>query len=99
MDNAECDGLLAGAGGKLALAAANSMNFVSSCPPGTWVGDNHALYNIANPTCTYGFDERCTLAAGANQATCPHQLGLQPVLTSAPVYNIEYPSGQRTLAP
>ncbi|KAF3767330.1 hypothetical protein M406DRAFT_31975, partial [Cryphonectria parasitica EP155] len=98
VDNSECSDLLTDGSGKLAFAAANSMNFISSCPSGTWVGDNYALYNIANPTCTYGYDEVCTLDAGANQPTCPHQLGAQPALTSAPVYNIEYPSGQKQLA-
>ncbi|PSS05260.1 hypothetical protein BD289DRAFT_464279 [Coniella lustricola] len=98
VDNSECSSLLTGASGKLAFSAANSMDFISSCAAGSWVADNHALYNIANPTCTYGYDEVCTLASGANQATCAHQLGSQEALTSAPVYNIEYPSGQKVLA-
>ena len=49
--------------------------------------------------CTWGYDEKCTLDwPAANQATCPHGLGTPEALTSAPVYNIQYPSGKKVLA-
>lgn len=100
---ADCKGLLrSGAGGKLPLSAANSMNFLAAClgDADSWVAQHYALYNILDPLCTLGYDEKCKLdwAGGANQATCDHTLGLQAELTSAPVYNIEYPSGQKVLA-
>lgn len=94
---ADCAGLLKTDG--LPLSAANSMNYLASClaDADSWVGRNHVLYNIADPICSVGFDEKCTLDwdAGANQATCPHTLGLQNELTTDPVYNIEYPTGQK----
>lgn len=86
----------------LPLSAANSMNYVASCleESDSWVGQNYGLYNIADSLCSLGYDEKCTLDwdAGANQATCTHQLGSQATLTSAPVYNIRYPTGQKVLA-
>lgn len=96
----ECSDLLSGAGGKLGLTAANSMNFVSSCSSSTWVGQNYALYNIINPVCTYGYDEICTLPPPevSNQPTCPHTLGLTTPLTTQPVWNIDYGTGQLSLA-
>jgi len=95
----ECTSLMQD--GKLALSAANSMNYLASCldQPGSWVADNYVLYNIQTPTCTLGYDETCTLDwPSQNQATCPHQLGLQTPLTTDPVYNIQYPTGQLVLA-
>lgn len=93
----DCKGLIKTDG--LPLSAANSMNFLASCleDADSWVGQNYVLYNIADPICSIGYDEKCTLdwAAGANQATCPHTLGLQNELTTDPVYNIEYPTGQK----
>lgn len=98
----QCTDLLAGAGGKLALSASNSINFVAECyeQSGSWVSQNYALYNIVTPVCTYGFDETCTidLAAGQNQPTCPHTLGLTVPLTTDPVYNIQYGTGKLVLA-
>ncbi|KAK3938556.1 hypothetical protein QBC46DRAFT_265164 [Diplogelasinospora grovesii] len=85
------------ANGRLPLSAANSMNYLSSClnQPSSWVAQNHELYNILNPTCTYGYDEVCTLnLAVSNQPTCPHQLGVPAVLTSDPVYDIQYGTGK-----
>lgn len=86
----------------LPLSAANSMNFLFSClaDDSSWVAQNHVLFNIQDSVCSLGYDEKCTLdwQDGANQPTCPHTLGLAPALTSAPVYNIEYPSGQEVLA-
>lgn len=89
----ECSDIL-NSTGKLPFAAANSMNQLALCldvGDDNWTAANYELYNIANPTCTYGYDEECTLDWPAeNNPVCPHQLGAQPVLTSDPVYNIEY---------
>jgi len=86
----------------LPLSAANSMDFLFSCleQPDSWVGQNHILYNIDDSVCSLGYDEKCSLdwQAGANQPTCPHQLGLQTPLSSSPVYNIRYPTGQKVSA-
>lgn len=86
----------------LPLSAANSMNFLFSClaDQSSWVAQNYVLFNIQDSVCSLGYDEKCSLdwESGANQPTCPHTLGLAPALTSAPVYNIEYPSGQEVLA-
>lgn len=100
VDPSECAGLITEPSGRLAFAAANSMNFVTSCPAGTWVGDHLALYNIVNPVCTYGYDELCELPdpSQGNQPICPHTLGLTDPLTSQPVYNIDYGTGQTSLA-
>jgi len=72
------------------------MNFLASCGPDTWVGQNFALYNIANTACTLGKDEQCQypdVAAGYNQPTCPSMLGNQDPLEGCAVENIEYQSG------
>ncbi|KAK3504174.1 hypothetical protein B0T13DRAFT_486758 [Neurospora crassa] len=50
-----------------------------------------------------GYDEKCTLAAGANQATCPHALGSGAAVsitnpTDHKVMNIEYPTGKEVPA-
>lgn len=96
----ECGGLINTDG--LALSASNSMDYLFSClaDDSSWVAQNYVLYNIADSLCSVGYNEKCTLnvASGANQATCPHALGSPAVLTSQPVYNIEYPSGQKVLA-
>jgi hypothetical protein len=87
--------------GKLPLSAANSMNFVASClaQPDSWVAKNHILYNVLDSICTLGHDEKCILDwPAANQAACPHTLGLPESLTDAPVYNIKYPTGETVLA-
>lgn len=98
----DCADLLHTGGKGLPLSAANSMNFLASClaDDASWVGQNYVLYNIADPVCSLGYDEKCDLDwdAGANQATCTHQLGLQASLTSDPVYNIRYPTGEKVLA-
>jgi len=86
---------------KLALSAANSMNYLSSCldDKNSWVAKNYALYNIMDPLCTLGHDEVCTLDLSvSNQAKCPTTLGIPDSLKSAPVYNIRYPSGEKVLA-
>ncbi|KAI1406449.1 hypothetical protein F4819DRAFT_158706 [Hypoxylon fuscum] len=96
----DCADLITEPQGKLAFSAANSMNFITSCSASTWVGQNYALYNILNSQCTYGYDETCTLPppSEGNQATCPHQLGTPAVLTTQPVYNIDYGTGKESLA-
>lgn len=87
----------------LAMSASNSMNFLFSClaDASSWVAQNFVLYNIADPLCSVGYNEKCTLpdlSTGANQATCAHTLGAAALLTSQPVYNIMYPSGEKMLA-
>ncbi|KAI1655671.1 hypothetical protein F4813DRAFT_391521 [Daldinia decipiens] len=89
----DCAHLINEPKGRLALSAANGMNFYGTCD-----NTKTALYNIANPVCTRGYDEVCTLAAGANQATCPHTLGSLDALTSQPVWNIDYGTGKLSLA-
>ncbi|KAH7190351.1 hypothetical protein BKA60DRAFT_602039 [Fusarium oxysporum] len=61
VDTSECRHLLHQ--GKLPLSAANSMNYVSSCisQPTSWVAQNYQLYNINDPVCKYGVDEKCSL--------------------------------------
>ncbi|KAI6086988.1 hypothetical protein F4821DRAFT_269745 [Hypoxylon rubiginosum] len=101
-DASACAGLIRTDGAKLPLSAANSMNFLASClaRPDSWVAKNYVLYNILDSTCAWGHDETCTLDdwPAANQATCPSALGDPVALTSAPVYNIKYPSGQTVVA-
>ncbi|KAI1466390.1 uncharacterized protein F4812DRAFT_460663 [Daldinia caldariorum] len=89
----ECAGLIKEPEGRLAISAANGMNFFETCG-----NTKTVLYNIANPVCTRGYDEVCTLAPGANQATCAHQLGSLDSLTSQPVWNIDYGTGALSLA-
>lgn len=106
VDVSKCSGLINTSGSALPLSAANSMNYLNMCLEekaagnDSWVGDNYILYNIADPICTYGHDEKCTLAdwPTQNQATCPHTLGDPVALTSDPVYNIRYPTGEKVVA-
>ncbi|KHN94867.1 Cerato-platanin [Metarhizium album ARSEF 1941] len=85
--------------GKLPVSAANSMNFISSCPASTWVGQNHELFNIQDPVCHFGVDQTCTLdMSKSNQPQCPSPLGLNTPLTGQEVYNIEYSTGNKVLA-
>ncbi|KAH8896695.1 hypothetical protein GQ53DRAFT_778692 [Thozetella sp. PMI_491] len=97
-----CAGLIHSANGGLPLSGANSINYLASClnQPSSWVAQNYQLYNILNPTCTYGYDEICSPLnlAVSNQPTCPHQLGVPAILTTAPVYNVEYGTGRLVLA-
>ncbi|KAL2752024.1 hypothetical protein ACRALDRAFT_1066121 [Sodiomyces alcalophilus JCM 7366] len=99
VDPSECADLL-DEGGKLPLSAANSMNYVASClDNGSWAGKNHVLYNIANPTCTIGHNEKCSLdLAVSNQPDCPSGLGTGGVLKGNQVKNIEYGTGEVTVA-
>ncbi|KAK0387100.1 hypothetical protein NLU13_5413 [Sarocladium strictum] len=101
LDASECDDLINTKGSKLPFSAANSMNFIASCleQKDSWVGENYVLYNIIDSICTMGFDETCELDFPAmNQPTCPHTLGDQARLTSQPVYNILYPTGEKVKA-
>jgi len=100
VDVSYCSDLILTDDGKLPLSAANSMNYLASClETDSWVGNNYVLYNILDAICTLGYDEKCTLDwPSANQAACPHTLGLPNVLTTAPVYNIQYPTGNSVLA-
>jgi len=101
VDASECADLIRTSGNKLPLSASNSMNFLSSCleQQGSWVAQNYVLYNILDPICSYGFDEICSLDFPAqNQAKCPHPLGTPVALTTDPVYNIRYPTGEKVLA-
>jgi len=57
------------------------------------------MYNIMDSLCTLGFDEKCSVDLSvSNQPKCPNTLGLPVKLTSQPVYNIRYPSGEVVLA-
>ncbi len=102
VDPSKCASLIHTGDGRLPLSAANSMNFLSSClaQADSWVAKHYALYNILDPICSWGYDEKCTLDnwPAQNQATCTHPLGSPVALTSDPVYNVEYPSGKTVLA-
>lgn len=101
VDASQCADLIHTSGKAIPLSAANSMNFLSSClaQPDSYVAKHHMLYNICDSLCSLGNDETCTLDLSvSNQPSCPHMLGIQTVLTSVPVYNIKYPSGQKVLA-
>lgn len=77
------------------------MNFVAACPATSWIGQNYALYNIANPqACTLGVDEVCDYVPSvSNQPSCPSStLGVQTKLTSQPVWNVVYGTGKKVLA-
>jgi hypothetical protein len=101
LDASACADLIYTNDGKLPFSAANSMNFVASCmaQEKSWVGSHYTMYNIMDPLCTLGFDEKCELDLSvSNQPKCPNTLGLPEKLTSQPVYNIRYPSGEVVLA-
>lgn len=86
--------------GKLPLAAANSMNYVASClsQPKSWVAQNYALYNINDPVCKHGVDEKCHLnLAVSNQPECPSGLGSVKE-TNLKVENILYGTGKKVAA-
>lgn len=101
VDASECKDLIKTKGHKLPLSASNSMNFLASCldQDDSWVAENYVLYNILDSICTLGYNEECNLDwPTANQAKCPHMLGMPTALDAAPVYNIRYPSGELVLA-
>jgi hypothetical protein len=97
----ECSDLIDTDSGRLPLSAPNSMNYLASCldQPDSWVARNHELFNILDPLCSIGHDESCELDwPTANQAACPHQLGLPDELDSAPVFNVQYGTGELIVA-
>ncbi|PKS10360.1 hypothetical protein jhhlp_002111 [Lomentospora prolificans] len=101
VDAGECADLILTDDGKLPLSASNSMNYLASCldQPSSWVAKNYQLWNVLDPVCQWGCDEKCTLDwPNANQADCPSGLGTAKVLTDTPVYNIQYGSGKTVLA-
>jgi hypothetical protein len=86
--------------GKLPLAAANSMNYVASClsEPKSWVAQNYQLYNIMDPVCKNGVNEKCHLnLAVSNQPECPSGLGSVKELKMK-VENIMYGTGEKAAA-
>ncbi|KAH7113584.1 hypothetical protein EDB81DRAFT_921525 [Dactylonectria macrodidyma] len=86
--------------GKLPLTASNSMLYVASClsQPNSWVAKNYRLYNIADPICKWGVDERCTLnLAVSNQPSCPSGLGASTA-SGLKVTNIAYGTGKVVVA-
>ncbi|KAF9877866.1 hypothetical protein CkaCkLH20_04442 [Colletotrichum karsti] len=92
----ECKELIKTKSKKLPLSASNSMNFLASCldQKDSWVAKNFALYNMLDSICSWGYDEGCELDwPTANQPTCKHSLGMPVELTDAPVYNVQYPTG------
>jgi hypothetical protein len=100
-DPSKCQGYISTSGHKLPLSAANSMDFLASClaEPNSWVAKNYVMYNILDSLCSWGFDETCTVnLTASNQPKCQHELGDPVPLSGNPVYNIEYPSGQKVLA-
>ncbi|KAH7186952.1 hypothetical protein BKA60DRAFT_666975 [Fusarium oxysporum] len=84
VDTSECRHLLHE--GKLPLSAANSMNYVSSCisQPTSWVAQNYQLYNINDPVCKYGVDEKCSLDLTISN----------PIQMESRVKNIAYGTGE-----
>ncbi|KAI1639707.1 hypothetical protein F4809DRAFT_656016 [Biscogniauxia mediterranea] len=99
-DASACADVLNGTAGRAAIPmSAPTQNWLSACPEGSWARANYLLYNIYDPVCRYGYDEECAWdpSQGANPV-CPHQLGAQPVLTTAPVWNVDYPTSDMSLA-
>lgn len=109
-DSPECKSLIYDPEGKLPLMGANSMNFFSSCPEGSWVKNNTQFWNLNDDRCSTGWNEKCTLLPGDNQPTCQpgHLLGYggseHPVLGPADlkgdhkVVNIDYMTGKESAA-
>ncbi|KAF5969990.1 hypothetical protein FBULB1_9899 [Fusarium bulbicola] len=78
--------------GKLPLSASTSMGYVASClsEPNSWVAQNYELFNINDPICKYGVDEKCYLnLAISNQPECPSGLGVGGELNLT-VQDIQY---------
>ncbi|ORY70925.1 uncharacterized protein BCR38DRAFT_415461 [Pseudomassariella vexata] len=100
VDMDECAELIHADGGKLALSASNSMNFLFSCLegyPDGWLAQNYALYNVLDPICSWGRDELCNIdwGGGANQPTCPSTLGVPAQMgADDTVFNVQYGTGR-----
>ncbi|KAI4867278.1 hypothetical protein F4820DRAFT_214303 [Hypoxylon rubiginosum] len=92
----ECADLITEPTGRLAFSAPTGMNTVGSCLGNAWFAENYVLYNIYTSQCTFGYDEVCTLEGNLPQ--CGHTLGETAVLTTQPVYNIDYGTGKLSLA-
>ncbi|KAF5251098.1 hypothetical protein FANTH_3771 [Fusarium anthophilum] len=95
----ECKDLLDD--GKLPLSAATSMGYVEPClkEPRSWAANNFVLYNIFDPLCKYGVNEKCHLdLALSDQAECPSGLGSMSNL-NLNVKNIIYGSGKSVATP
>ncbi|KAM3075550.1 hypothetical protein ACMFMG_007692 [Clarireedia jacksonii] len=102
MTDPNCQALITSSDKNIGVSAANSGNYVSQCQadPSSWVSTHLTLWNIATNTCTLGYDEVCTLdLAVSTQASCGHMLGSQNPLTTVPVYNSQYGTGVKVLAP
>ncbi|KAI0598214.1 hypothetical protein F4775DRAFT_592723 [Biscogniauxia sp. FL1348] len=96
-DVAACADLFNGTAGRLAVPlAAPTQGWLAACPDASWARRNYLLYNIYDPVCRYGYDEEC--AGDPSRPVCPHQLGAQPKLDTAPVWNIDYPTSNMSLA-
>lgn len=91
----DCADLIKEPEGKLALSAANSMGFYTGCGMPSWM----TLYNILNPTCTYGEDVKCSVDLSvSNQPNCGSSvLGNNNPLSMA-VTDIEYSTGKAVAA-
>lgn len=96
VDMSQCQDIIKPeANGKLGFTAANSMNFIAGCGADSWIGQNHALYNVANSACTLGADELCSLDMSvSNQPSCPSGLGCQTPLKGHEVWNVMYGTGK-----
>ena len=101
----ECSHLIKTHGGhskgvSLPFSAATGVDFVTSCPAGSWVKKNHKFINIYDTQCQYGVDKVCHLHMDvSNQQHCKGSvLGIQTPLHSNPVYNIQYGTGKKVLA-
>ncbi|KAI1498199.1 hypothetical protein F5X99DRAFT_432150 [Biscogniauxia marginata] len=92
-----CADVLNGTALALPFAAA-SPGWLAGCAEGSWARQNYELYNIYDPVCRYGYDEKCDWTPGQGDPVCPHTLGAQPVLDAAGVWNIDYPTGELSLA-
>ncbi|KAI5465194.1 hypothetical protein BGZ63DRAFT_172908 [Mariannaea sp. PMI_226] len=92
VDPGNCEHLLDN--GALPLSAANSMNYVSSCllEPQSWVAHHYVLYNIFDPVCKYGANEKCWLETDC-LPICPSGLGALGEL-GLKVENIMYGTGE-----
>ncbi|KAK3402371.1 hypothetical protein B0T20DRAFT_432198 [Sordaria brevicollis] len=104
VDPNRCRGLIKTSSGKMPFSAATSINFVANCvlnQPNSWVAQNFELWNIYDSQCNLGHNELCEtpdFKAGFNQAKCGHTLGSQDPLVGQDVWNILYPSGNRSEA-